>query len=264
MQMKHVIQFSGGAGSYASARRVYERGEGELVLLCADTRSEHEDWRAFVDECHASLPGSELVVLDQGVDWWDLADQQNFIPNPRVDICSRILKREPLRAWLEENCDPQDTVIHLGFDWLEEHRLNRARPHWEPWTIDAPMMWQPFMDKADALAMIAEAGITMPSAYQTGMPHNNCLKYGCCKGGMAYWKKVLEVYPDAYARSEQREQAFRERTGKDVAILKDRRGGTTTPLPLKEFRRRIEVAAEPQLFDPNDWGSCSCMIPQED
>lgn len=262
-KVKHVIQFSGGAGSYAAARRVHERGEGELILLCADTRSEHEDWRSFVNACHDSLPGSELVVLDQGFDLWDLADQQKMIPNPRVDFCSRILKREPLRKWLEEHCDPEETVIHLGFDWTEEHRLNRARPHWEPWQIEAPMMWEPVMDKSDALAMISDAGIPMPSAYDTGMPHNNCLKYGCVKGGMAYWAKVLEVYPEAYARSEYREEAFRDRSGKDVSILKDRKGGTTKPLPLRKFRIQIEVASEqnPTLFDPSDWGDCSCMVP---
>lgn len=41
----HAVQFSGGGGSWLAAKRVAERyGTDDLVLLCADTRSEHEDW----------------------------------------------------------------------------------------------------------------------------------------------------------------------------------------------------------------------------
>ena len=64
--MDHVVQFSGGAGSWAAAKRVVERfGPEHVTLLCADTRSEHEDWRAFVDAAAADM-GADVG----GPRWW--------------------------------------------------------------------------------------------------------------------------------------------------------------------------------------------------
>jgi len=42
-----------------------------------------------------------------------------------------------------------------------------------------------------------------------------------------------------------------------VAILRDRRGGTTRPMTLREFRERIQ--AQPDLFDADEWGGCGCF-----
>ena len=252
--MKHIVQFSGGAGSWAAAMRVAERhGSDDLVLLCADTRSEHPDWREFV-YASAALTGGDLVMFDQGVDVWELAFQQKMIPNTRVDFCSRILKREPIRNWMDEHLDPADATVYIGFDWTEEHRLVRARPHWEPWSIDAPLMWEPMLDKDDVLRWLDEVDLPMPAAYRTGMPHNNCLGTGCVKGGQAYWRKLRDEFPEAYERSALNEEEFRRVSGKDVAILRDRRGGVTKPLTLYAL-------AEMDDYDTSDWGSCSCMSP---
>lgn len=269
--MKHVVQFSGGVGSWATARRVVDaHGPEGLILLLADTLSEAGDWRPFVEACHRDL-GGEIVQLVDGRDIWQVFNDEGFIANTRVDICSRVLKREPLRAWLEENCDPADTIVYLGFDWTEEHRLLRARPHWEPWRIEAPLCDPPYIEKPALVEDLRRRGIPVPIAYELGLPHNNCLRYGCIKGGQAYWREILTKLPEAYARSEAQEEAFRAAHGKDVAIMRDRKvrilddgstGTVTTPLTLREFRERIE--ASPSLFDVLDWGACSCMTPEDD
>lgn len=232
--MRHVVSFSGGAGSWATARRVAdEHGTDDLVLLVADTNSEADDWRPFVDACHADV-GGELVMLDNGGrSVWDVFDEQGFIGNSRVDICSRILKREPLRAWLEAECDPAGTVVYLGFDWTEAHRMERARPHWEPWTVAAPMMDPPHVQKAEVLDMLRERGIPVPLLYEQGYPHNNCAG-ACVKAGHKQWRILLREDRERYLEVEAWEQRFRDRTGKDVAILRDRSMG-------------------------DGFGSCSCM-----
>ena len=259
--IEHVVQFSGGAGSWAAARRVVDRyGASTTVLLCADTRSEHDDWRAFVDAAAADL-GAELVMLDYGLDVWELAAKQRMIPNTRADFCSRILKRELLDAWRDKWCDPEICTIHFGFDWTEGHRLDRITERLAPWRCDAPLCWDPPLDKQQILDQLATSQLPFPTAYTLGLPHNNCLKYGCVKGGQAYWRRILEELPEAYARSEAAEEAMRAEIG-DHAILRDRTGGTTTPVSLRTFRQRIEQ--QPRLFDPTDWGSCACMEPAED
>ncbi len=50
--MKHVVMFSGGAGSWATARRVIDRGL-DPVLLFADTRMEDEDRLDVMMPCWA-------------------------------------------------------------------------------------------------------------------------------------------------------------------------------------------------------------------
>ena len=253
--VRHVVQFSGGAGSWMAAKRVVERyGPDHVTLLTADTRSEHPDWRPFVDAAAAAL-ACELVVLDGGMDIWDLADSQGMIPSPKAAICSRMLKREPMDRWKNENCDPDHTILYFGFDWSEEHRLHRVRERLAPWRCEAPLCWKPLLDKADIILELSASDLPFPTAYRLGLPHNNCLAYGCVKGGQAYWNAIRTELPDVYAAAETREEAFRDRVG-DFAILRDRRGGETKPLSLREFRVRLEV--QPSLFDPADTGPCDC------
>ena len=85
---------------------------------------------------------------------------------------------------------------------------------------------------------------------------------GCVRSGQAQWKLLLEKRPEVYAEWEAEEERSRTELGKDVAILRDRRGGTTKPMTLRDFRKRIEGDAT--LFDPNDWGACNCMDGADD
>lgn len=239
-----------------AAKRVVDRhGPDNAVLLCADTRSESADWHGFVTAAAEQL-GAELVMLDGGRDIWELAFEQHMIPNTRADFCSRKLKREPTLRWLEDNCDKERTVVYLGFDWTEEHRLAGTLANQQGWRCELPLLWDPLADKADILEQLAVSDLPFPAAYRLGLPHNNCLNYGCVKGGQAYWERLLRLKPDTYARSESHEEAFRASFG-DHAILRDRRGGTTKPLPLRVFRQRIE--AQPSLFDSDDHGPCNCF-----
>ncbi|MEU7906407.1 hypothetical protein [Actinoplanes sp. NPDC049118] len=52
----HVVQFSGGIGSWATAMRVAEQhGTADLVLLAADTQTEDPDLWRFVADASARL-----------------------------------------------------------------------------------------------------------------------------------------------------------------------------------------------------------------
>lgn len=251
-----LVQFSGGAGSWAAARRLIDhQGPDGVVLLCADTLSEHPDWRPFINAAAADLQ-AELVVLCAGLDIWQLAQREQMIPNTRADFCSRILKRELLDAWRDTHCDPDTTTIHFGFDWTEQHRLDRVSARIDGWTVDAPLCWDPPLDKHQALAMLAASDLPQPAAYSLGLPHNNCLQFGCVKGGQAYWERILRELPGSFARAEAAEERLRQQVG-NHSILRDRSFGRSRPLPLSEFRQRIE--SQPELFDTDDWGSCSCM-----
>ena len=261
--MTHVVQFSSGAGSAGAAKRVADRyGTDDLVLLFADVNGEHGDNYRFLREA-AEWIGGELVVLDNGGRTiWQVFEKERFLGNSRVDPCSRVLKREPMRAWIEEHCDPDDTVAYLGFDWTEEHRHKRAVGYWEPWKMESPLLWEPVKDKAEVLADLEAAGIAPPKLTRMGFPHANC-GGGCVKAGAAQFVQLLRVAPDTFAEWEWNEDRLRASLG-DVAILRDRKGGTLKPLPLGRLREMVQSQGVLDLGGAEDeWGACNCMTPPE-
>lgn len=248
--------FSGGVGSWGAARRtVDEHGAENATLLFADTLIEDEDLYRYLDQAAANV-GAELVRIAEGRDPWQVFFDGRFLGNTRIDPCSRVLKRELMRRWLEEHRDPADTVVVLGFDWTEMHRAERAAPYWEPWTVEAPLCERPYVAKADLIDSLRAEGIEPPRLYALGFEHNNCGGF-CIKAGQAQFERLLRVLPDRYRYHERREQELREYLGKDIAILRDRTGGQLRPLTLREFRERLEI--DPTLFDGSEWGACSCM-----
>jgi hypothetical protein len=251
--------FSGGAGSWATAKRVAERhGTENLLLLFADTLMEDEDLYRFLDEAAADV-GGKLVKVAEGRDPWQVFFDERFLGNSRVDPCSKILKRQLLRKWITTHLDPEQTVVYLGIDWMEEHRFTNAQAYWAPWKCEAPLCELPYITKDDVLQQLAESGIAQPRLYGMGFPHNNCGGF-CIKAGQAHFKLLLEQMPERYAYHEQKEQEIRAYLKKDVAIMTDRRGGQRRPLTLKEFRERIEAQGS---FDKHEWGGCGCFSPTE-
>ena len=249
-----VVQFSTGIGSAEVLRRAVE-GPDEVLALTADTLVEAPDnWR-FARDVITWL-GCRWVVLADGRTPMGVGKDKRVVPNNRMAVCSRILKRELLRAWIDKNCDPVTDVIALGYDWTEPHRIEKARPLWKPFEVIAPLMEAPLVQKADLLEQWpAEYGIEPPDLYADGFAHANC-GGACVRGGQAQWELLLRKRPATYAKWEADEQIIRTMLGKDVSILRSRRGGTTTPISLRTFREQLE--RQPSLFD-KDWGACGCM-----
>lgn len=251
----HVVQFSTGAGSAEVAWRVVKRHGPEcVVLLAADTLVEDEDnWRFGAEV--ASALGLSITRLADGRTPMQVGRDQRVVPNNRMAVCSRVLKRDLLRKYMDTHYDPAGTVVYLGFDWTEAHRLDAARPHWAPWTIDAPLIRPPYVDKDALLDQWRARGIEPPRLYAQGFRHANC-GGACVRGGQAQWANLLRVNPERYAEWSAEEEETRRLLGKDVSILRDRRGGTVTPLTLDRFRARLE--STPAQFDATDFGPCGC------
>jgi hypothetical protein len=257
---KHVVMWSGGITSWATARLVIERhGKDNTVLLFADTNAEDEDLHRWNRDAAAQL-GMELIrVADpEERDPWQVFEDARWIGNTRIALCSHKLKQEPCRDWLADNTDPASTVLYVGLDWTEPHRIPAVRNGWAPWPVEFPLTEPPFRDKEQLNAEARALGLEIPRLYGLGFAHNNC-GGACVKGGQAQWVRLLEVFPERFAKVEAFEQRMRTKLGKDVSILRDRTGGTTKPLTLAELRSRVESSAQPSLFDDLDWGGCGCF-----
>lgn len=84
----------------------------------------------------------------------------------------------------------------------------------------------------------------------------------CVKAGHGAFAALLQHFPERYQGHEQQEEEFRQFLGRDdVSILRDRRGGKTRPMTLREFRQRVQGGGD---FDRNDHGGCGCAIDDQE
>ena len=52
------------------------------------------------------------------------------------------------------------------------------------------------LTKDDCHALLERLGIKRPIMYDLGYSNNNCV--GCVKGGMGYWNKIREDFPEVF------------------------------------------------------------------
>jgi len=94
-----------------------------------------------------------------------------------------------------------------------------------------------------------------------GYSHNNC-GGGCILAGIRQWSGLLEDNPALFHYHEEKEQELikylQEKNRTVMTILKDRRGGTTKSLSLKQLREEIE-SGKRKSTDSWRESSCSCM-----
>lgn len=261
---RRVVMFSGGIGSWATAKLVRAmHPDDDLVLLFADTRMEDEDTYRFIDAGSRNV-GGEFVRLCDGRDIWQVFRDVKFLGNTRIDPCSRVLKRELMRKWVDANCHPSSTVVYVGIDWTEAHRAKRYAQYWQPFEVDCPLV-RTTLTKDDMLRWAEKEGLPRQRLYEMGFHHANC-GGGCVKAGQAQFELLLRKLPERYAWWETNEDAIRAELGKDVTILRDRRivagREVVQPMTLREFRERLE--AQPSLFDVEEWGACACTEPSDE
>lgn len=246
-----IVLYSGGIGSWGAAKRLVDDG-ARPVLLFTDTMIEDEDLYRFIHESAAAL-GLKVTTIADGRTPWELFNDEGMIGNTRADICSRVLKRDLARKWIDDRY-PDGTTVAVGMDWTEIHRYDRAAPRWEPHNLIAPLVDKPLLSKLDLIDMVRECGVEPPRLYAMGFPHNNCGGF-CVKAGIGNFRHLLRVMPERYAEHEAQEEAFRERTGKDVSIMRSRIGGETTPLTMRQLREQGDDQEELEGF-----GGCGCMV----
>jgi hypothetical protein len=244
----HVVQYSGGIGSWATAQRVAaDHGTHDLVLLFADTGVEDPDLYRFLTDSSAQL-GVPVTVVADGRTPFEVFQDQRFLGNSRLAPCSHHLKQRPCRRWLDTNTDPADTVLYVGIDWSEAHRTPAIEAGWAPWPVQFPMCSPPHLTKDDMQNQARALGIRPPRLYELGFKHNNC-GGACVRAGQRQWLRLLKTFPDRFEQAEQQEQQLRAYLG-DVAILRERVHGKSQPLPLAELRRRAALQGhQGDLFD---------------
>lgn len=263
--MRHIVMYSGGIGSWATAKHVIGAyGPDDVTLLFADVQGDNNnphlgedaDSYRFIRET-ADKFGCELVWLSEGRSIWEVFKDDRFLGNSRLANCSKFLKQKPCHEWLHANTTPDDAIVYIGIDWSESHRLPAIERAYEPWVAQAPLCDPPYLAKEQMLQACRDWGVEPPRMYSKPYPHANCGGF-CVRAGQAQFRLLLAENRERYLFHENEEQKLRDYLGKDVAVMRDRTGGTVTPCTLREFRERQETG-QAALFDDLDWGGCGCF-----
>ena len=146
------------------------------------------------------------------------------------------------------------STLRSDFFLIEEHRRRfDATAHIRPveWTVKEVVETG---EEAEVFCAVVPDGHVF--TLERNILTSNC-GGGCCKAGQAQWRLLLATMPERYKWHEEREEELRQFLGKDVSILRDRRGGEVKALTLRAFRERIQGGGQ---HDRHDWGGCGCAI----
>lgn len=256
--MRYVVNLSGGLTSFEALRRtIAKHGAEQTVALFADTLIEDEDLYRFLDD-QERLFDIKIERIADGRTVFQVWHDARAITIRSAAPCSKLLKRVVIDRYIAEHFEPGTYTRVFGMDWTEMHRVERLRATLTPQPSWFPLLDAPLVDKCLIAADLERLGIKPPRLYEMGFSHNNC-GGGCVKAGQAHWAHLYRTMPERYALWEHEEAKLRAALGKNVTILKDRKGGgPRRPLSLATFRRRLD-AGKP--YDTSDWGGCGCFAP---
>lgn len=257
MTMTYIVNVSGGLASYEALRRTLERyGRDATIAVFADTRVEDDDLYRFLGDIEQHL-GIEIVRLADGRTPWEVIHDERYITMRNRAPCSAILKHEVIDRWVNENFGAKPKTLVFGFDWTEPQRVERIAKRMAPVPVWCPLLERPLMTKQEIARAVEAIGIEIPLMYRQGFEHNNCGQIGCVRAGISHFVHLYHVRPAVYAKSQRSEQGVRDYLGKNVSILRDRRGGRAKPLTLAALAARIEAKEQ---FQDDLWGGCGCFI----
>lgn len=257
MDVTCIVNVSGGIPSAVALERALARfGPANTVGVFADVKCEDPDLHRFLDDVEQYLD-FKITRIAEGRTPWDVFFDEMMMGSNRADLCSRILKREFIDKWIiDQGYTPGIAVRAFGFGLKELGRADNIREIVAPFPVWIPLHDRPFMSSCECVEYVRDVwNVDPPDLYDQGFPHNNCGGV-CVKAGHGQWYLAYKKRRLLYDTWEEKEQAFRQLTGKDVSILRDRRGGKYSPMTLRELRRRFEDEG----YRPSDMrGGCDCM-----
>jgi len=257
MAKKHIISYSGGLASFFEAKLAIDKYEKEnCQLVFCDTNTEDEDLYRFLNDTEKYLD-KKIVRLKDGRDIWDCAFQDNFLYNSRIANCTVYLKMRLFKNYIKQ-FNPEDIVIHIGFDFTELHRLERTKKHYNS-KVES-LISATTLTKQNMMSELDKLDIEIPRLYKMGFAHNNCGGF-CFKAGIGHFKQLYLKLPKLYDYHMNKEQELIKQIGQDVSILKRVRNGAKTNLTLKDLKDEfVREGTQLDMFEDMDIGGCDCFV----
>jgi len=189
-----LVWFSCGAASAVAAKLAVEKyGDACEVLYCDTFAFEHSDNPRFLADVERWIDRPiKILKSPDYADIFDVFRRTGWLIGPKGARCTTELKIN-VRTSYQRVGD-----IHiLGFTADEKDRVVKFNKNF-PDLITDNILLDAGIAKNDCYDRLRFANIGLPTMYELGYGHNNCI--GCVKGKMGYWNKIRVDFPEAFER----------------------------------------------------------------
>lgn len=190
-----VCWISAGVSSFIAG---YLERESIDKYIYIDIDDQHEDSMRFIKDCEDVL-GKPIDILKSeygSVDNAAKAFGHYRIVRTGFAPCTNWLKKRVRKEWEDKHREYDITYV-WGMDLNERHRAEVIKETMVEFEHCFPLIDRE-LTKADCHGMLRSLGIKRPLMYDLGYNNNNCI--GCVKGGMGYWNKIRNDFPDVFER----------------------------------------------------------------
>lgn len=186
-----VCWLSAGVSSFVAGYMVRDSIDKFIYI---DIEDQHPDSMRFIKDCEAVL-GKRVEILKSNYgSVQNVVQQFRFIKSAYGAKCTEVLKKRVRKEWEYAYRDFGITYV-WGMDCSERHRANNILESMPQFSHEFPLIDRD-LTKADAHGICRNLGLRRPAMYDLGYSNNNCI--GCVKGGMGYWNKIREDFPEAF------------------------------------------------------------------
>lgn len=225
IELPVICWWSGGVASAVACFVALETfGKDRCRMIMIDTQNEHPDTYRFKTDCEqwygkqietitAIGPGQKYSSIEDV--WYEFGS----LDVATGAICSSELKRQ-VRIDFQRRNKISYQVFGYDFDKKESNRALNIKKNYP---VSNPIfpLWLFGYTKRDCIKILKNEGIEPPISYNLGFQNNNCIKTGCVQGGIGYWQKYRDTFPNEFLKMAKREHEITNREGKPVTCCKD-------------------------------------------
>lgn len=218
---KVIAWWSGGITSAVTCKICIDTyGIENVRVIFIDTFNEDEDTYRFKKDCEV-LYGKEIETItligDKYESIQDVWIKHKSLNVAKGAICSSELKRSVREKWQKNN---EYDLQAFGFEIEEINRAKSMKLNHSKAKPIFPLLLFGY-SKKDCIKIMEDYGVEVPRMYHLGFHNNNCFKTGCVQGGIGYWQKIRNEYPDKFNAMADMEHKLTEIKGEPVTMLKD-------------------------------------------
>jgi hypothetical protein len=278
--MKYLISFSGGLGSFWSAKKMVDQyGKNNVIALFIDVGWEDDDLYRFIHQT-INVLDIKLIYVKAPYTPPELMKKENVIYNNRMANCTSILKMRLFKSILlnkDFKCLGEvfklNTLIVkgieflgtltsinynlvMGIDYTEAHRCQPIEKNYSKYgyTVLFPLVDDKNYHRKHIYDYLTKNCIEIPKMYKLGFSHNNC-GGRCVKAGQGHFKKLLEKLPDRFNELLELEKSINN--GKNT-FLKKTKNNITSSYSMEALKQ--DIKNRPKQIDLFDIGGCGCFL----
>ncbi len=236
-----ICWWSGGITSAVACKIAIETyGIDKCRVVFMDTHNEHPDTYRFKDDCSkwyglkietiSAIPSKYSSIKDVWRKWKSLNVAHGA-------ICSSELKRVVREKW-QETIEYDHQVFGFEFEKKEFNRAMSMKLNHPKTKAIFPLLLKG-LDKDDCIKIVKEAGIEIPMMYRLGFSNNNCFQTMCVQGGIGYWQKVKDEFPDKFDAMAELEHELTDLSGFPVTMLKDQSNSAKEKAKLDKYSNLV-------------------------